>query len=282
MQKGAEKLVREYLNQKRLDIEDEDLGGAGLVTIHVTHRDESDIYDEAPGADILTMMSGVVRDLRQLSPLVYVTWDTCDEWVNLTITIRSTPRKSKPAEITNLIEKVIQGMPVEISDHPVVTGISKRYYRCEAEGVEVRTNIAGPVGNRTATLTWELTGDSVNGWILITKWGTHKATRPATFKKLTPKIILGELDRITAMLADPLNCLGHVINVKNDEGVFAMTGNRKHRLTFAAYAVMSEDERYIRGQHQGNNVLFINNLTGEQTWLRTGDEIPEHLKNIEI
>jgi hypothetical protein len=280
-QKGAEKLVRDYLTNKRLGTEYVDACSDG-IRIDVSHRFESDIYDELPCNEILKMMAEVVKDLRQLSPLVYVTQDTCDEWVNLTITIRDTRRKTRPADITNLTEKVIQGLPAHISAHPVVTGVHKRYYRCEQDGVEVRTNLPSPIGKRVAALTWELRGDSLQGWTLVTRWGVHKATRSAGFKKLTPKIILTELDRITAMLSDPMDCLGHVINVKNDDGAFALTGNRRDRQTFAEYTVLSQDKSLIQGQHHGKNILFTNNLTGAETLLRDGDVCPEHLKSIEI
>ena len=254
----------------------------GAIVISLSERDERDIYDERPSVEMKSWGSALAGALREVSYLAFVTTEYVDEWVNLTVTIRATPRKTRPAEITNLTEKVIQGLPDTIAKHPVVTGVHKRYYRCEQDGVEVRTDLNSPIGKRSAALTWELLGDSLQGWTLVTRWGTHKATRPAVFKKLTPKIILTELDRITVRMSDPMDCLGHVINIKNDDGAFAMTGNRRNRQTFSEYSVLSKDGSLIRGQYQGKNILFTNNLTGAETWLREGDEYPEHLRSIKL
>ena len=48
----------------------------------------------------------------------------------------------------------------------------------------------------------------------------HTAYRLAKFKKLTPKIILAELKRITDKLSDPLDCFGHTIIAKDENGRF--------------------------------------------------------------
>lgn len=50
--------------------------------------------------------------------------------------------------------------------------------------------------------------------------GVHTAYRLAKFKKLTPKIILAELKRITDKLSDPLDCFGHTIIAKDENGRF--------------------------------------------------------------
>jgi hypothetical protein len=281
-QEEAERLARDYIGRHGLGLEDDEVQADGTVTLHTSNRDERDIQDGYPNVDMRNGFAKHVEALRALSPLIYVFCKYVDEWVNLTVTIRSTPRKPRPSEIPKLVEKVIDGLPDEITQRPQVTHVWPHSYQGRSSGVEVRTNIPSPIGRWSAVLTWDLDGDTMNGWELVVQWGDHTARRPAEFKKLTPKIILAELARITAKLDDPLNCLGHTINVRGEDGCFLMTGNGQERRTYTNYNVTARGEAKIQMPDSWKVAVFTNNFTHEVTELHPGDPLPEHLKTIAL
>jgi hypothetical protein len=279
-QADAEKAVRHYIGCQGLDIEDDEAHTDGTVTIHVSARDERDIAAESPSKEMRDSMSAHVKALRELSDLVYVTMDTCDEWVNLSVAIRSTPRKKRPAEISNLAQKVMESLPLGILHHPRVTSVCRGYTRGVADGVEVRTNIASPIGKRSAMLSWSLLGDSLIGWRLRVCWGDHEASRPAAFQKLTPKIILSELDRILTLLDDPLDCLGYTIHVR-DGGKFLMNFSGQARRTFQYYEVGKEDLS-VKPPKPGQIVMATNNYNGITMDYREGEKFNKHVGGIKL
>lgn len=284
-QKDAAEAVRKYLKSKGITPEEDDTGTDGIITIEVSERDERDIANETPGAAIRARMADHTKALRELSPLVFVAEDTCDEWVNLSIRMRAKPRQPRPSEIPKLAEKVIEGLPESITSHPRVTGAHRREYRCEYDGVEVRTNIPCDIGKRKADLTWELTGSSVTGWELITHWGIHKASRPAKFKRLTPKIILAELKRITDQLDDPMRCLGYTINAKRN-GYVVLVPSKSGPVNYYKHDSTERDGFTIRIPNSvadPSAVLRISdNLTSEVFERRAGETFPNQLKPLSL
>lgn len=113
----------------RLTVEEEGRVLDGVFRIATSDRDDADVYDGRPSAETREQFRTYAKELRDLSPLVYVTWEEVDEWINLIITVRSTPRKQRPAEIPKLEEKVIMGLPAEIMRHPVCRGLHVRRAR---------------------------------------------------------------------------------------------------------------------------------------------------------
>lgn len=281
--KEAEKKVREYLAAwKDVDTEEKEYADAGVsVGFHVCGRDDRDIAEEAPGPAARREFQRRADELRALSDFVYVGVEYVDEWVCLTITVRGSPRRVKPAPIPALVDKVGAALPQSITQHPVVIGVALSAGSSgESMGLTVHTSIVSPIGRRSAILKWSLCGSVVDGWNLTVSWGCHTATRAARFKKLTPKIILSELRRILSQMPDPLDCLGHTIHVKNELGAYPTRMGYKE--CFLPWQVTSKDGKTARSPSPGGSVVFVNNLTQEVTEVPDESPIPDSVKPIHL
>lgn len=280
-QKAAVEKVRAYLKAARLTPEDDETRNDGTHVFTVADRDDRDVGEESPGKDIREQFAGYVKALRELSPLAFVGTECVDEWVHLTVTIRPTPRKVKPEEIPRLTDKMMEQLPESILRHPRVTKVFRHVYRDRGSGVEVRTDIPSPIGKRSAVLEWAFTGSSIDGWVLTMRWGVHFCSRPATFKKLTPKILLDMLDRILQRLDDPLDCLGWTIEATNENGSFLRRPGGSHRATFWE-AEVTTSVGNVRCPPGASSVVWTNLLTGQSAYLNGGEKIPDNLKPLDV
>lgn len=284
-QKKAADLVRGYFRNKRLDIEEDEVNDDGHIVLFHSDR-ESASYDE-PSARMREQYQTYVAELRDLAPLVFVFREYVDEWIHLTVTIRDKARKPRPEPIQNLDVKLLERMPESILKHSKVEKVRRREYRAEYSGLEAVTSIPGKYSGMflRADLTWDLRGNTVDGWELIVNWGCHRVRRDANFKKLTPKIILEQLAKITDLLDDPMDCLDYTIHVKQDGTyipVWTMNPGPKKPETYSLYQVTARDEVSLRAPQGGTEVVFINNLTRETTELPVGERIPDKLKPLSI
>lgn len=286
-QKKAAALVRSYLRSTRLikEVDEDEVEDDGVIRIELSHRDASDVDNKEPSRDVKDQFKAHVTKLRELSPLVFVAQEHVDEWVHLTIRVRPTKRKPRPQLIPKLDAKILDRMPQSIAQHPRVTALMLNS-RCPLRGlgkVEVSTDVDSNHGDQrlVSVLQWDLRGDTVAGWDLVVSWGCHRIRRPATFKKLVPKIILSQLQKILDHLDDPLDCLGHTIRLKKDGGWIWPLDGVAHEV-FEEREVLVRDDKTVLAPYGAQKVVVINNLTGATTELSPGDEYPQHLRALNL
>ena len=279
-QKVAEQ-VRAYL-KPRLGIDDDEVGSDG--TIRLTASDRRSAGDDEPAPEVIASMRAHAKALRALSPYVFVSTEHVDEWVHLSVLVKTVTRKDRPETAAQEINCGLKAkFPEAVSKHPKTHSIDINMPYGFDGRLTVETRVEGPYGRRTVDLGWKLLGDSTEGWVLSVKWGEHKITRPATFKKLTAGIILKQLETLLARLKDPLDAMGWTVNVQAPDG-FMMTGKR--RQCFGLFQVLDgetgEMKSPVWADKRDLTILLINNFSGKEIRVGVGQPIPEEVKPIEI
>lgn len=278
-QKVAEQ-VRAYL--QRLGIDDDEVGSDG--TIRLTASDRSRAGDDEPSPEIIDSMRAHARAIRALSPYAFVSTEHVDEWVHLSVLVKTVARKDKPKVDAHEITCGLKAkFPECISKHPKTRSVDVDMPFGFDGRITVRTLVEGPHGKRSINFGWKLSGDATEGWVLLVEWGEHKIKRPATFKKLTDGIVLKQLETLLARLKDPLDATGWTINVKTPDG-FMMTG--RHRQCFGLWQVLDRETDKMKApvwaDKRDLTILLINNFSGKEICPGVGQPVPEEVKPIEI
>lgn len=278
-QKVAEQ-VRAYL--QRLGIDDDEVGSDG--TIRLTTSDRRSAGDDEPAQEIIDSMRAHARAIRALSPYAFVSTEHVDEWVHLSVLVKTVARKDKPKVDAHEITCGLKAkFPECISKHPKTRSVDVDMPFGFDGRITVRTLVEGPHGKRSINFGWKLSGDATEGWVLLVEWGEHKIKRPATFKKLTDGIVLKQLETLLARLKDPLDATGWTINVKTPDG-FMMTG--RHRQCFGLWQVLDRETDKMKSpvwaDKRDLTILLINNFSGKEIRASVGQPVPEEVKPIEI
>ena len=279
-QKAAE-AVRSYMRSKHLGIEEDEVDASGVV--HLGTSDRRSAGDDDPPPELVDSMRAHAKAIRALSPYAFAGIETIDEWVHLNVKVKNQIRKDKPETVDKLSELLKARFPDTISKHPQVLSIYHETPHGYGGRLQVKTSIEGRYDKRTITFGWALRGDTTAGWTLVVDWGVHSITRPATFKKLTPTIVLKQLYTLICALPAPLDALGWTINVRTPSG-YVMTGNGKHAEDFGLWQVADNRTRLLKSSRSdATDVLFINNYERTTTLtVSIGLEVPKEVEPVKI
>jgi hypothetical protein len=279
-QLAAQVRILDYLSEHDRQIDEHETSPEGIITITTTTRDESDTGDEEPNEAAVRTERLFARELLGLSRHVFVDMEAIDEWIDLTIKIRPTTRQPKPKHNNNLPEKVQEGLWSSITHHDRVKLIASNPNTQKVGAIEIHTDIEGRYGSFSIPLTWDIKGDTIEGWDLIVEWGRHSITTPLKDKTLDATLINDLLADILHKLTDPLDAFSWTFNGKKDGSFLTKWDAGKVKESYSQRVILS-DAGKVR-HNRADTIIATNPLTNEVLELKIGDTFPERLLNIKL
>jgi hypothetical protein len=273
--RSARRAVVKYLTKERIKIDVEETNIDDTAVFVVSDKLDASQILKKPS----NRFSHHAEKIRSISPFVYVRVSQDETSAYMKISVRDTARRRQPTPIAGLVRKVVMSMPKDISEHSLVEAVKPRFIGSTPDGVVVVTSAKDGEAKLEAVLSWDLLGNSIEGWTLFTYWGQHRTKRSADFDRLTDKIIIRELKKITEALSDPLECAGCDVYVVRDDGSYVTRTSDRMQL----HEVVKKDGVTVKSPSPRNTkVAFVSRMTGRAEIRESGSSIPEFCKTINI
>lgn len=280
-QEKAAVAVREYMKKHHLQIECDEVESDAhfapnqQISISVSERDGAGY--ESPSMQLLERMRTHTLALRELSPLIYTSVESVDEWRTVTARIRVKRRQPRPTEVKNLLDLVKDRMPESITQHKCVRRLS-RHHTNDLDGVVVisTTVLDRYQAQRDVYFGWRTEGSEAKGWTLLVRLGQREIRRKATYKKLTATIVLQLLDKLLRKLSDPLDVMGWRIRALVGKD-YVLNASKRQPEDFYSFSVLDATKKKVVSSRGCTHVEFTNEYNGKCITLAVGELLPDEL-----
>jgi len=290
-QKEVAKKVESYLESKRLALDDKEIKSdpqdSAKDMAHYYVSDRESAGDDAPSVELVKQFQEYRKDLRDISPLVYVSLGSTDEWVTMTINVRRKPRKEKPLIQPSIVKLTIARLEDMFAEEERVSFISQGSSYGRYDGmVSIKTTAHGLYDNYVLDLTWTIQGDTYNGWNLVITWGNHKWTTQAKFKSLTAAMLFTRAKKLIKQLRDPLDGGEWRNHIKTENGSYKMNRRGEDREWIDSWTLQNSprngDPATVK-LPQGYVMLErVNVVTGERVVVHQDDLWPTQTRAMDL